>query len=96
MTEALEGRSAKLGPDHPDTLKSRHELAVLYVKQAQYDRAEPLLLAALEGMRTKLGDKHPHTVQAWHDLIDLYDDSERPDQADQWRAKLPQTEPPKE
>lgn len=68
-----------------------HELAVLYKEQGNYDQAEPLLLEALEGRRIKLGDTHPHTLESWNNLITLYEAWDKPEKANQWRAKLPQT-----
>jgi len=44
----------------------------------------------LEGRRLKLGDKHPHTLQPLNNLIALYEASNKTEQANQWRAKLPQ------
>jgi len=64
-------------------------LAVLYKEQGLYDKAEPLLL---EGRRLKLGDTHPHTIESINNLIELYEAWNKPEKAEQWRAKLPQTE----
>ena len=64
-----------------------------YLKeQSRYDDAERLLREALEGRRTKLSDEHPHTLESWHNLIELYEALDKPEKADEWRAKLPQTE----
>ena len=92
LTKALEGRKIKLGEDHPHTLQSMHELAILYKEQSDYDKAEPLLLEALKGRRLKLGDTHPHTLQSWNNLIDLYEAWNKPEKAKNWRAKLEQIE----
>ena len=89
----LKGRQRELGDDHPDTLESKNDLAILYKEQGAYDKAEPLLLAAAEGRRLKLGDTHPHTLESWHNLIGLYEAWNKPDQAAQWRTKLPQPNP---
>ncbi len=91
FNEALKGRKLKLGDDHPDTLESKHDLAVLYKEQALYKEAEELLLEAVEGRRLKLGDTHPHTLESWHNLIDLYKAWGKPEKANEWRAKLPET-----
>jgi len=92
FNEALRGRQSKLGEDHPATLETKNDLAVLYIKQVRYDEAEQLLLEAIEGRRLKLGDTHPHTSESWNNLIDLYEAWGKPEKADEWRAKLPQTE----
>ncbi|MHC4582889.1 MAG: tetratricopeptide repeat protein [Planctomycetota bacterium] len=52
---------------------------------------EPLLLEAVDGRRLKLGDTHPHTLESWNNLIDLYEAWDKPEKAEEWRAKLPQT-----
>ncbi|MHC4533996.1 MAG: hypothetical protein ACYS6K_08590 [Planctomycetota bacterium] len=40
----------------------------------------------------KLGDTHPHTQQSLNHLIELYEAWNKPEKANEWRAKLPQTE----
>jgi len=92
LTEARDGRQATLGLNHPHTLESMHELALLYKLQARYDEAEELLLQALEGRCIQLGDTHPHTLESWNSLIELYEAWGKPEKAEEWRAKLPQTE----
>ena len=77
---------------HPSTLESKNDLAVLYQKKGDYDKAEPLLLEAFEGRRLKLGDSHPHTLESWKNLIELYETWNKPEKAEEWRARLPQTE----
>ena len=90
--EALEGRILKLGEDHPETLESRNDLAILYKEQANYDKAEPLLLEAIKCRRVKLGDTHPYTIESINNLIKLYRVWNKPEKAEEWRAKLPDTE----
>jgi hypothetical protein len=60
--------------------------------QTFYDEAEPFLLEALEGRRLKLGDSHPRTQESLKNLIDLYKTLNQPEEADKWRAKLPEIE----
>ena len=66
-----------------------HELAVVYKVQGDYDDAEPLLLKAVKGRRLKLGDEHPHALESIRNVIDLYEAWDKPDKAEEWRAKLP-------
>jgi eukaryotic-like serine/threonine-protein kinase len=54
--------AAKLGPDHPDTLRSVTHLASCYCYAGQFDRALPLMEETLKLQRTKLGADHPHTL----------------------------------
>ncbi len=78
-----------MGEEHPATLETKNDLAVLYKEQARYDDAEQLLLGAVNGGRLKLGDTHPHTLKSWHNLIDLYEAWGKLEKAQEWRAKLP-------
>jgi len=65
---------------------------VLYKEQGDYNKAEPLLLEALEGRRLKLSDTHPHTLESMNNIIELYEAWNKPEKAEEWRAKLSQTE----
>ncbi len=69
-----------------------HELATLHKVQARYDEATELMIKAVEGRRLKLGDTHPHTLGSWHNLIELYEAWNKPEKANEWRARLPQPE----
>jgi tetratricopeptide (TPR) repeat protein len=87
--QTLAGRLSKLGEAHPETLETKNDLAVLYKEQGDYDRAEPLLIEAVEGRRLKLGDTHPHTIESLNNFIELYEAWNKPEKAEEWRAKLP-------
>ena len=65
-------------------------LGVLYIKQGDYDQAEPLLLKAVEGRRHRLGDTHPHSLQSWDHLIGLYEAWGKQEEANKWRTKFQQ------
>jgi tetratricopeptide (TPR) repeat protein len=69
-----------------------NDLGLLYKEQSNYQKAEELLLEAFDGRRLKLGDTHPHTHESIKNLIDLYEAWNKPEKAEEWRAKLPQTE----
>jgi hypothetical protein len=66
-------------------------LAVLYEEQGDYNKTEKLLLEAVKGHRLKLGDTHPHTLQSLNNLIDLYEAWGKTEEANLWRAKLPES-----
>jgi len=36
--------------------------------------------------------EHSHTLESRHNLIELYETWGKPERAEQWRAKLPETE----
>jgi hypothetical protein len=37
-------------------------------------------------------DTHPHTLESVKNLIILYESWNKPEKAEEWRAKLPETE----
>ena len=52
----VEMRKEKLGPDHPDTLGSTNNPALLYESKGDYDSALPLYLQCVE-MRERSWDR---------------------------------------
>ena len=61
----------ELGDDHPDTLHSAHNLAVLRAL-GEHDQARTLAEDTLTRRRRVLGDDHPDTLWAAHNLaVDL-------------------------
>ncbi len=67
---AIEGRV--LGPEHPNTLASVNNLALLYWRQGRYREAEPLYRRALEAKERVLGPEHPDTLASVNNLALLY------------------------
>jgi tetratricopeptide (TPR) repeat protein len=55
-------RAARLGPDHPDTLRSMNNLAEGYQAAGKLDLALPLYEETLKLQRAKLGPDHPDTL----------------------------------
>ncbi len=51
LERAVQLRRRVLGDEHPDTLRSMNQLALLYAEQAKYAAAEALLTAALNAKR---------------------------------------------
>jgi tetratricopeptide (TPR) repeat protein len=90
--KVLKNRRLRRGETHPRTLETSETLAKLYIDQQLYDKAEPLMLRAVWGRRLTLGDEHPDTLETWNSLIALYEAWNKPEQAEKWRAKLPQTD----
>ncbi len=66
--KCLEISKVKLGDDHPDTLSSMNNLALLYSDQGRFDAAEPLYAKCLEVRKVKLGDDHPDTLSSMNKL----------------------------
>ena len=69
--DCLEKRKRILGDDHPDTLDSINNLALLLKAQGEYDRALPLYEDCLEKRKRILGDDHPHTLYSIQNLARL-------------------------
>ena len=68
----LAGREEDLGPDHPDTLQTVQNLAIIYRMQGRYTEAENLYQRALIGREKKLGLDHPDTLQTVQNLAIIY------------------------
>ena len=61
-----------LGPEHPDTLISVNNLAVLYRATGRYGQAEPLYQRALEAASACSGPTTPNTLISVNNLAGLY------------------------
>ncbi|PVH91488.1 hypothetical protein DM02DRAFT_620498, partial [Periconia macrospinosa] len=59
---ALEGREKALGKEHPSTLTSVSNLALVLRYQGKYEAAEAMNRRALEGYEKALGKEHPDTL----------------------------------
>jgi serine/threonine protein kinase/Tfp pilus assembly protein PilF len=88
LLKVLEHERRIDGLDNPFTLFSIRNLATLYHKQGRYDKAEPLLIEFLENSQRVLSKGHPDTAAAMNELIKLYEAWEKPEKAQEWRAKL--------
>jgi len=62
------------------------------IAEAKYDVAEQELIALLKSVTEHLGEAHPETRGCIPAFIELYEAWGKPEQAQQWRAKLPGTE----
>jgi tetratricopeptide (TPR) repeat protein len=51
-----------LGSEHPNTLTSRNNLALLYQSKGEYDKALPLYEQTLAAREQVLGSEHPQTI----------------------------------
>ena len=61
-----------LGLEHPDTLQSMNNLALLYQHQGKYADAEPLYKEALAGRQQALELEYPDTLTSMNNLALLY------------------------
>jgi hypothetical protein len=67
-------------------------LTVPEYREPIHEKTDEHPLEAVES-RLKLGKTHPHTIESIKSLIALYEAWKKPEKAQEWRAKLPQTEP---
>jgi hypothetical protein len=64
----LADRERVLGPDHPDTLQSRNNLATAYQDAGRAAEAIPLHERTLADLERVLGPDHPNTLQSRDNL----------------------------
>lgn len=74
---ALMIREKRLGPEHPRTAQSLHELAKLYTAQGQYEQAEPLLMQTLAVREKTLGPAHPDVATTLEEYAGLLSATKR-------------------
>jgi len=74
LRRAVELRTAALGPDAEDTLRSLNSLAVALVSAGRYDEAEPLFLKVIPVETARLGADHRATLMTRLNLAMLYKD----------------------
>jgi serine/threonine protein kinase len=73
--------SARLGPDHPDTLTSMHGLAGAWAAMGKYQESFELRKETLRLRQQKLGPDHPETLETMGSLAGSYADLGHYDQA---------------
>lgn len=66
----IEVRTHALGPEHPDTLDSRHKLVYALTRQTKYAEAEAEARQVLELREKTLGSEHPDTLDSQYNLAD--------------------------
>ena len=71
--ETLALRTAKLGPDHPDTLESMNQVALVHAARRRFAEALDLHEKALALRRDTLGPDHPDTLASRHDVAECLD-----------------------
>ncbi len=74
-------QSAKLGPDHLDTLVSKSNLAACYATAGNLDRGLSLMEETLALMKSKLGPDHPKALTLMSNLGRTYEAAGKLDRA---------------
>jgi serine/threonine protein kinase len=72
LARSVHLRTEKLGADHPNTLASKHSLAVVYREQCRLEQARLLFLEVLEARTAKLGADHADTLSTKNALAEVY------------------------
>jgi tetratricopeptide (TPR) repeat protein len=80
--QAFEIRKSILGKEHPDTLSSMHELAVVLGDQGKYKEAEKIYRETLILKKKILGGEHPNTLSGMHGLAVVLSDQGKYDEAE--------------
>ena len=83
LMQVMEFRKKVLGAEHPQTLTSMNNLAVLFDSQGKYEAAEPLYVETLRLSKKVLGDEHPHTLASMNNLALLFDSQGKYEAADE-------------
>jgi tetratricopeptide (TPR) repeat protein len=66
----IQVRSAAVGPDHPDTLDSRHRLIYALTRQSKYAEAETEARNVLRSREKLLGPEHIDTIVSRYNLAE--------------------------
>ena len=72
LKDATEEAERVLGADHPDTLRSRNNLALAYRAAGRLNDALPLFEETLNAQTQLLGPNHPHTLTSRNNLALAY------------------------
>lgn len=76
-----------LGPEHPHTLTSLHNMANLLKEQGKLDEAEELFKRAVGARERVLGAKHPKTIKTKENLAKTLTSQGKYMQATAWYIK---------
>lgn len=72
LGQVVETWKQVLGPEHPGTLTSMDNLALLYMKQGRWHQAEELEIQVMGNRKLTLGPEHPDTLSSMNHLALTY------------------------
>ena len=81
LRDALDTQTARLGPDHPDTLSTVTRLASALRAQGELDEALPLFERAYERRIETVGPLHTDTLSSQQNVAGIYREVGRTDEA---------------
>ena len=76
-----------LGTHHPVTVNQINKLALIYLNEEKYKRAEPLLKRVLKSQEKSLNPKHPDLAQSMNNLADVYQNTSEYEKAERLYLK---------
>jgi len=82
FVQVMDTRKKVLGLEHPDTLGSMNNLALLLANQGKYDEAEPICQQTLQLREKVLGLEHPDTLISMNNLALLLDNQGKYNEAE--------------
>jgi tetratricopeptide (TPR) repeat protein len=85
----LESSRRRVGEDHPEMLTDMHNLATIVDALKHYDDAEAIYLKTIQGKLKVYPPGHPSTGRSIQRLVSMYERWGKPQQAAEWRARLP-------
>jgi serine/threonine protein kinase/Flp pilus assembly protein TadD len=91
LRECLAIREKKLPAGHWQVYSARSLLGGSLARQGKFVEAEKLLLASFEGLSKSEGSPPRRIREALDRLIELYEKSGKPERAQVWRNKRPET-----
>jgi hypothetical protein len=71
LVQVMKFRKTALGEEHPDTLTSMNNLALLFDRQGKYEAAEPLYKEMLRLRKKVLGEEHPDILTSMNNLASI-------------------------
>ncbi|CAH0022282.1 unnamed protein product [Clonostachys rhizophaga] len=71
LEEVVHLRQRTLGFEHEDTLQAKVDLAQVYSKMKEYEKAESTYKEVIRIQRRELGAKHPHTLDTMSSLANF-------------------------
>ena len=88
--EALQVAEKTFGPDHPYVSASLNNLALLYITQGQYEKAEPLYERSLKIAEEHLGKDDPKLAGILENMVKCNEKLGKLDKAEMLEARLDQ------
>ncbi|KAM0511354.1 hypothetical protein ACHAPE_009942 [Trichoderma viride] len=86
--QVIESRKAKLGAEHPKTLKSMSSLSLTLYNQGRWEEAEKLGVQVIESHKAKLGANHPSTLTSMNNLAFIYKNQGRWEEAEKLNVQV--------